>query len=235
MTPTGPTVGHRGPPVRDREQRTRRRRVLRDPTGHGVWQRGTMGDLVRPTEQMVADNPGLKALPGFLAIVYTEAGRTDDAVDCWQDFAAAGFELPMDAGWIEGVTFYAETAIECRDAEHATGLFDLLAPGPINGRRKAAPRSKALWPTTSVVSPRSSAATATRTSISPRLPPHANKPTPSSSRRGPTSPGEGCSPSAALPVTPRRPGSFSPTRTRRRGTRVRERRTTRRRALQDLT
>ena len=34
----------------------------------------------------------------------------------------------MDASWIEGVTFYAETAIECRDAEHAAGLFDLLAP-----------------------------------------------------------------------------------------------------------
>ena len=26
------------------------------------------------------------------------------------------------------MTFYAESAIECRDAEHATGLFDLLAP-----------------------------------------------------------------------------------------------------------
>ena len=96
--------------------------------GMVCWQRGTMGDLVRPTEQMVADNPGLEALPGLLAIVYTEAGRTDDARRLLEDFAAAGFELPMDAGWIEGVTFYAETAIECRDAEHATGLFDLLAP-----------------------------------------------------------------------------------------------------------
>jgi len=93
-----------------------------------TWQRGTMGELVPLIEQMAADNPGIPTFKAALACALVEGDRTDDARRLLAEFAAVGFELPLDLNWITGMVFYAETAIHCGDPKYAEPLFDRLAP-----------------------------------------------------------------------------------------------------------
>jgi ATP/maltotriose-dependent transcriptional regulator MalT len=44
------------------------------------------------------------------------------------EFAASGFDLPLDPLWLTGMVAYAEAAIICRDPKYARPIFDLLAP-----------------------------------------------------------------------------------------------------------
>jgi tetratricopeptide (TPR) repeat protein len=93
------------------------------------FQRGTMGGLVPLIEQVAADNPG--AAPTAISVIaaaHAEADRLDEARRQLEYFASKGFELPIDMIWINGMTMYAEAAIECRDAEYAQPLFDRLTP-----------------------------------------------------------------------------------------------------------
>ena len=95
---------------------------------HVSWQRGTLPDLVTLIEQAIADNPGLPAFIPALAIAHGEVGRTDDARRLLDEFAATGFDLPLDELWITGMALWAQVAIECSDATHAGPLLDQLAP-----------------------------------------------------------------------------------------------------------
>ena len=52
----------------------------------------------------------------------------DDARRLLEQFAAADFDLPLDASWLTAMAYYAEAAIACRDPKCAGTLFDRLAP-----------------------------------------------------------------------------------------------------------
>ena len=47
-----------------------------------------------------------------------------------EEAAAANFDLPMDAVWLQNMTRYADTAIARLDPTFAAPLFDRLAPYP---------------------------------------------------------------------------------------------------------
>ena len=92
-------------------------------------QRGTVGQLLPLVEQMAADAPELaETWVSVLARTYVEVGRTVDAHRLLEEFAASGYDLPLDPGWLFGMVQYAEAATACRDARHAQALFDRLAP-----------------------------------------------------------------------------------------------------------
>ena len=78
---------------------------------------------------MAADAPELAgAFAAALAVAHVEAGRIDDARRLLEEFAAADFDLPLDPAWLTGMVDYAEAAIACRDPKYAGPLFDRLAP-----------------------------------------------------------------------------------------------------------
>ena len=87
-----------------------------------------MGELVPLIKEAVAENPGLPTLVVALAMAYVEGDHTDEARQLLEEFAAAGFDLPMNATWITGMITYSDAAIECRDPRFALPLFDRLAP-----------------------------------------------------------------------------------------------------------
>ena len=91
-------------------------------------QRGTVGELVPLIEQVAADNPGVPAFVAALTMAHAEADRTDDARRLLDEFATAGFDLPMDAAWLTGMALYAVAAVACGDPKYAGPLFDRLSP-----------------------------------------------------------------------------------------------------------
>jgi class 3 adenylate cyclase/tetratricopeptide (TPR) repeat protein len=92
-------------------------------------QRGTVGDLVPLVEQMAAGAPELSAVvAASLAGVYAEADRTDDALRLLEEFAAAGFDLPLDPLWLTEMLAYAQAAIVCRNSTYAAPIFERLVP-----------------------------------------------------------------------------------------------------------
>ena len=93
------------------------------------WWRGTMGSLVPLIEQTIADNPGLPVFASrLLALANAEGDQPDEARRLLEDFAEAGFDLPLDTAWLTGMVAYAEAAIRCRDPLFAAPIFDRLAP-----------------------------------------------------------------------------------------------------------
>jgi class 3 adenylate cyclase/tetratricopeptide (TPR) repeat protein len=91
-------------------------------------QRGTMSALIPLIEQTAADNPALPVFIAALAMAHAEADRTVDARRLLEEFAVAGFDLPLDWIWFTGIVCYSEAAIECRDPEYAEPLFERLGP-----------------------------------------------------------------------------------------------------------
>ena len=78
---------------------------------------GALQDVVSPHDHR-----------GVLAKAHVEGGRTDRAAELLAEFAAAGFELPLDQLWLTGMVDFAEAAIECRDPVYAGPLLAQLEP-----------------------------------------------------------------------------------------------------------
>ena len=93
-------------------------------------QRGTMSDLVPLIEQLATETPDISRwlFGSLLAKAHVEGGRIDEALRLLEEFAASGFDLPLDQVWLTGMVDYAEAAIECRDPRYAAPLFDRLEP-----------------------------------------------------------------------------------------------------------
>jgi tetratricopeptide (TPR) repeat protein len=92
-------------------------------------QRGTILELVPVIEQMLAEAPEIRGvLAATLAMANAEGDRTDDARRLLAEFAAAEFELPLDAAYLTGMVLYAAAAIGCQDPTYASPLFDRLEP-----------------------------------------------------------------------------------------------------------
>ena len=92
------------------------------------WMRGTMGELAPLLEQMVAANPGLPTIRASLAMAYAQAQRFDDATRLLDDFAASNYVLPQDTVWLNGMTEYADAAINCGDSRFSKAAYEVLEP-----------------------------------------------------------------------------------------------------------
>jgi hypothetical protein len=93
-------------------------------------QRGTQHELIPLIEQMAEGTPDIPRLffASLLAKAHVEGGERKKASDYLAEFAAGGYELPMDQVWLTGMVDFAEAAIECGDAVHAAALFERLQP-----------------------------------------------------------------------------------------------------------
>ena len=92
-----------------------------------LW-RGTLADLIPLIQQAIADNPGLPVFVAVLTLAHSEADHPDESRQLLEDFARAGFELPLDPTWLTGMIAYADAAIECGDPRFAEPLLARLAP-----------------------------------------------------------------------------------------------------------
>lgn len=92
------------------------------------WMRGTMGNLAPLLDMMMQANPGLPTIRASLAMAYAQGERLDDASRILSEFAANGYALPEDAAWLNGMTEYADAAINCHHQQAAQALYDLLSP-----------------------------------------------------------------------------------------------------------
>lgn len=93
-------------------------------------QRGTQGELAPLIEKMAAETPDIPRtfFMSLLAKAHVEGGRIDQASELLDEFAATGFQLPLDQVWLTGMVDFAEAAIECRDPAYAGPLFEQLEP-----------------------------------------------------------------------------------------------------------
>lgn len=93
-------------------------------------QRGTMSGLIPLIEDMKTGAPDISPwlFGSLLAKANVEAGRTDEAHLLLQEFAAAGYDLPLDQIWLTGMVDYADAAIACGDPALAGPLFERLLP-----------------------------------------------------------------------------------------------------------
>ncbi len=93
-------------------------------------QRGTMSELAPLIEEMATHAPNISRwlFGSLIAKAHVEGDRADAARVVLEDFAAAGFEMPLDQIWLTGMVDFAEAAIECRDAALALSLFERLEP-----------------------------------------------------------------------------------------------------------
>ena len=81
-------------------------------------QRGTQSELIPLIEKMASETPDIPRMffMSLLAKAHVEGDRVDRAAELLEEFAAAGFQLPLDQMWLTGMVDFAEAAIECRDA-----------------------------------------------------------------------------------------------------------------------
>lgn len=91
------------------------------------YERGNMGDLAPLIEEAANSLTGIPAFLGALALAHAEADRTTEVRASLEAFEAAGFQLPVDAGWLTGMNCYA-AAVECRDPRFAAPIFEQLDP-----------------------------------------------------------------------------------------------------------
>ena len=92
-------------------------------------QQGRLGEFLPVIESVAADLSAMPAFLGAVAVSHLDAGEEAEALALLEAAAADGFSsLPMDIGWLDGVTAYAEVAIELHVEAAATLLLDLLAP-----------------------------------------------------------------------------------------------------------
>jgi class 3 adenylate cyclase len=93
-------------------------------------QRGTQGELTPLIEKMASETPDIPRtfFMSVLAKAHVEGDRIDRASELLEEFAAAGFQLPLNQLWLTGMVDFAEAAIECRDRASAGPLFEQLEP-----------------------------------------------------------------------------------------------------------
>ena len=93
-------------------------------------QKGTMSELAPLIEEMASRAPNISRwlFASLLAKAHVEGDRTEPARRLLEEFAAAGFEMPLDQIWMTGMVDFAEAAIECGDPAFAGPLLERLEP-----------------------------------------------------------------------------------------------------------
>lgn len=95
--------------------------------GRNIHQ-GTFGDFEATVSELAEQFPAIPAYMASLAFSRLEAGNAAGAKELIDRAAAQSFTFPEDIGWFDAAVSYARVAIELRLADHASALFDLLAP-----------------------------------------------------------------------------------------------------------
>jgi len=91
-------------------------------------QQGRLGEFLPVIASVATEMSAMPAFMGAVAAAHLDAGEEHEALALLEGAAADGFtSLPMDIGWLDGVTGYAEVAIELHVVNPAALLLDLLA------------------------------------------------------------------------------------------------------------
>ena len=94
-----------------------------------AFERGTLGELVRPLQDAVRANPGLPGLRAIVALALSEAGRPDEARTLLEPAVASGFtDAPHDLTWLSVACIYAHVAAGLDDSAVAAVLYRALEP-----------------------------------------------------------------------------------------------------------
>ena len=92
-------------------------------------QQGRLGEFLPVISSVASEMSGIPAFKGAVAVAHLSAGEEKQALVLLDGAAEDGFTtLPMDIGWLDGVTAYAEVAIELHREPPAERLVELLAP-----------------------------------------------------------------------------------------------------------
>ncbi|GAC1316768.1 MAG: hypothetical protein NVSMB12_13940 [Acidimicrobiales bacterium] len=93
------------------------------------WQQGRLAELTSLIAQTATARPEMPHLAAALAMAHCEADRYPDALVQLGAASVGAFSaIPLDVFWMTSLTLYAEVAIQCRAAEPAAVLRELLAP-----------------------------------------------------------------------------------------------------------
>ena len=92
-------------------------------------QQGRLGEFLPVITGVAAEMSDMPVYMGAVAAAHLEAGERNAAFSLLESAAVDGFaSMPMVLGWLDGITGYAEVAIELRATKPAALLLELLAP-----------------------------------------------------------------------------------------------------------
>jgi tetratricopeptide (TPR) repeat protein len=86
-------------------------------------------ELEGPARELVKKNPNRPAWRAGLALLFSEAGRLDEAGEELAAMSSEGFAaIPRDGDWMTTMTLLADVACALEDAERAGQLYEQLMP-----------------------------------------------------------------------------------------------------------
>ena len=91
-------------------------------------EQGALAELEEPTRRLAERLPSLAAVRCALADLYCRIGKLDEARQEFEQFAATGFDLPRDLGWMVAMGMLADVCGAVGDVARAATLYDLFAP-----------------------------------------------------------------------------------------------------------
>lgn len=91
-------------------------------------EQGRLAEVEDTVRRAVHDFPTYAVSRCMLAHLSAELGRTDDAREIFEGFAAQGFALAPPEEWLYGMSLLAEVAGSLGDRRHAAALYDVLLP-----------------------------------------------------------------------------------------------------------
>ena len=88
-----------------------------------------LGELEERAAARIVEVPGIPGFRAFLALIYSELDRPDDAREHYELLAASDFTvLPEDSAWLLSLSHCVLVSAYLGDGPRARVLFDLLAP-----------------------------------------------------------------------------------------------------------
>ncbi|MCA1842131.1 MAG: AAA family ATPase, partial [Actinobacteria bacterium] len=92
------------------------------------FEQGRLPEIEPLVAESLRQFPAAVGLNVFLALVHSEAGRSDEARRALAPLAASGFELPLDTTWLPFLTLASEVVRTVGDTTAAATLYDLILP-----------------------------------------------------------------------------------------------------------
>ena len=93
------------------------------------FDQGRLGEFEERLAERVAATPGIPMLRAYLALVFCELDRPDEAIEHYELLAAENFSgLPRDPPWIVAMPVCAAVCAALGDRARAPAAFELLMP-----------------------------------------------------------------------------------------------------------
>jgi hypothetical protein len=92
------------------------------------WHQGRLAELLPELRTVAAMLPAVPTIQASCALAESVAGDNDRARQMLRTTADGDFAFPYTATWLPGLCLWADVAIELRDADAATTLYDRLQP-----------------------------------------------------------------------------------------------------------